>query len=167
LVNKFNRPAVMVALNNGHARAPADPSPVPTSPAPSTPAAIISKPAAATKWPPASASIRRSSKFPRRLLRPRQKNVTDEMLEEEIKLDCLAALSDLNEPVVTANAAPRPLRHRTQTHPLLPGRPGAPASPAASGKAGNQSSSRSNKTTPSSGCIAFNHGDWCDQLQSA
>jgi single-stranded-DNA-specific exonuclease len=167
MVNKFNRPAVMIALNNGHGQGSGR----------SIPGFHLARALHACRdhleacgGHEMAAGLRMDStkleNFREAFCAHAQKMVTDEMLEEEIKLDCLAALSDLNEPVVTAMQRLGPFGTGNPKPTLFCQSVQVAGPPRRVGKNANHVQLQIKQNNTFLRCIAFNRGDWCDQLQS-
>jgi len=167
MVNKFNRPAVMVALNNGHGQGSGR----------SIPGFHLARALHACRdhleacgGHEMAAGLRLDStkleNFRAAFCDHARKMVTDEMLEEEIKLDCLAALSDLNEPVVSAMQRLGPFGTGNPKPTLFCQAVQIAGPPRRVGKNANHVQLQVKQNNTFLRCIAFNHGEWCDQLQS-
>jgi single-stranded-DNA-specific exonuclease len=165
MVNRFNRPAVMIALSNGHGQGSGR----------SIPGFHLARALHACRehleacgGHEMAAGLRLDSSklelFREAFCDYARKMVTDEMLEEEIRLDCLAALGDLSEPLVTAMQRLGPFGTGNPKPALFCRGVEVAGQPRRVGKNGNhvQIQVKQNKTFMR--CIAFNHGDWCEKL---
>jgi single-stranded-DNA-specific exonuclease len=167
MVNKFNRPAVMVALNNGHGQGSGR----------SIPGFHLARALHACRdhlqacgGHEMAAGLRMDSSklenFREAFCDHARKMVTEEMLDEEIHLDCLAALRDLSEPLVTMMQRLGPFGTGNPKPTLFCQAVEIAGPPRRVGKKNNHVQLRVKQNNTFLRCIAFNRPDWCDQLQS-
>jgi len=167
IVNRFNRPAVMIALNNGHGQGSGR----------SIPGFHLAKALHACRnhlegcgGHEMAAGLRlESSKlenFRAAFCQHAKQMVTDEMLEEEVRLDCLAALNQLSEALVTQLQRLGPFGTGNPKPTLFCPGVEIAGPPRRVGKNGNHVQLQVKQNGTFMRCIAFNKGDWCDQLQS-
>jgi single-stranded-DNA-specific exonuclease len=93
-------------------------------------------------------------------------NVTAEMLEEEVRLDCLAALNQLSEALVSQLDRLGPFGTGNPKPKLFCQAVEVAGAPRRVGKNGNHVQIQVKQNGTFMRCIAFNHGEWCDQLKS-
>jgi single-stranded-DNA-specific exonuclease len=167
MVNKFNRPAVMVALNNGHGQGSGR----------SIPGFHLARALHACRdhleacgGHEMAAGLRLDSSklehFREAFCEHAKQMVTDEMLEEEIHLDCLAALRELSEPLVTQMQRLGPFGTGNPKPTLFCQAVEIAGPPRRVGKKNNHVQLRVKQNNTFLRCIAFNQPDWCEQLQA-
>jgi single-stranded-DNA-specific exonuclease len=167
IVNRFNRPAVMVALNNGHGQGSGR----------SIPGFHLARALHACRehldgcgGHEMAAGLRMQSEkleqFREAFCAHAKQNVSDEMLQEEVRLDCLAALNQLSEALVTQLERLGPFGTGNPKPRLYCQAVEVAGAPRRVGKNGNHVQIQVKQNGTFMRCIAFNHGDWCDQLKS-